>query len=247
MDYDPINIAPPGLEQGNYFPTEPGEYDRWAVEFAYKPDLTVEERAKLLALSVLPAYTYGTDGDAMGTPGRNIDPRAKRGDMSNDVVTYTADRFITLDNKIAELPEIYSDEGETKNDFTSSFYSLVGDKGRFMDIVAGNIGENSKLKPTNSNPVNMYFGDFDNNSTLEHIITYFKNGNEFPISNKDEITKQLNYLNRNFLYYNDFAGKENHHPYRSLPIKSTFSFKIPCLLFSKTLILFQSPHKTKSV
>ena len=76
----------------------------------------------------------------MGTPGRNIDPRARRGDMSNDVVTYTADRFITLDNKIAELPEIYSDEGETKNDFTSSFYSLVGDKGRFMDIVAGQIG-----------------------------------------------------------------------------------------------------------
>ena len=140
LDYDPINIAPPGLEQGNYFPTEPGEYDRWAVEFAYKPDLTDEERAELLALSVLPAYTYGTDGDAMGTPGRNIDPRTRRGDMSNDVVTYTADRFITLDNKIAELPEIYADEGETKNDFTNSFYSLVSDKGRFMDIVAGQVG-----------------------------------------------------------------------------------------------------------
>ena len=140
MDYDPINIAPPGIVQGNYFPTEPGEYDRWAIEFAYTPNLSDGDRAELLALSVLPAYTYGTDGDAMGTPGRNIDPRARRGDMSNDVVTYTADRFITLDNKIAELPEIYSDEGETKNDFTSSFYSLVGDKGRFMDIVAGQIG-----------------------------------------------------------------------------------------------------------
>ena len=140
MDYDPINIAPPGVEQGNYFPTEPGEYDRWAIEFAYKPNLSDEERAELLALSVLPAYTYGTDGDAMGTPGRNIDPRARRGDMSNDVVTYTADRFITLDNKIAELPDIYADEGETKNDFTNSFYSLVSDKGRFMDIVAGQIG-----------------------------------------------------------------------------------------------------------
>ena len=140
MDYDPINIAPPGLEQGNYFPTEPGEYDRWAIEFAYKPNLSNEERADLLALSVLPAYRYGTDGDAMGTPGRNIDPRTRRGDMSNDVVTYTADRFITLDNKIAELPEIYSDEGETKNDFTNSFYSLVSDKGRFMDIVAGQVG-----------------------------------------------------------------------------------------------------------
>ena len=27
MDYDPINIAPPGVKQGKFFPTEPGEYD----------------------------------------------------------------------------------------------------------------------------------------------------------------------------------------------------------------------------
>ena len=27
-----------------------------------------------------------------------------------------------------------------KNDFTNSFYSLVSDKGRFMDIVAGQVG-----------------------------------------------------------------------------------------------------------
>ena len=81
-----------------------------------------------MALSILPPYTYGTDGDTMSSPGRNIDPRAKRYDMSNDVVTYTADRFIVIDNKITELNEIYSDEGETKNDFTTTFYSLVRDK-----------------------------------------------------------------------------------------------------------------------
>ena len=60
--------------------------------------------------------------------------------MSNDVVTYTADRFIVIDNKIAELNEIYSDEGETKNDFTTTFYSLVRDKGRFMDAVSRQVG-----------------------------------------------------------------------------------------------------------
>ena len=96
MDYDPINIAPPGLEQGMYFPIEPGEYDKWAVEFAYKPNLGDVEREQLLRLSVQDPYVYGPDEDAMGSPGTNIDPRAKRYDMSNDVVTYTADRFIVL-------------------------------------------------------------------------------------------------------------------------------------------------------
>lgn len=140
MDYDPINIAPPGLKQGKYFPTVPGEYDRWAIEFGYSPTMSDQERAELLALSILPPYTYGTDGDTMSSPGRNIDPRAKRYDMSNDVVTYTADRFIVIDNKIAELNEIYSDEGESKNDFANTFYSLVRDKGRFMDAVSRQIG-----------------------------------------------------------------------------------------------------------
>ena len=93
-----------------------------------------------MRLSVQDPYVYGPDEDAMGSPGTNIDPRAKRYDMSNDVVTYTADRFIVLDQKISELPDIYSDEGETKQDMTSTFYSLVREKGRFMDAVSRQIG-----------------------------------------------------------------------------------------------------------
>jgi len=75
-----------------------------------------------------------------------------------------------------------------------------------MDIVAGNLGNNSKLRPSDEAEVSMYIDDFDNNSRLEHIITYQKNSKEYPIANKDELSKQLNYLNRDFFYYKDFAG-----------------------------------------
>ena len=37
MDYDPINLAPEGIPQGNFFPTGPGFYDIWAIEFGYTP------------------------------------------------------------------------------------------------------------------------------------------------------------------------------------------------------------------
>ena len=60
----------------------------------------------------------------MSSPGRNIDPRAKRYDMSNDVTVYTADRFDTIDKKISELPEIFNDEGETKNGILVSRVTL---------------------------------------------------------------------------------------------------------------------------
>ena len=75
-----------------------------------------------------------------------------------------------------------------------------------MDIIAGNLGNNSKLRPSKEAEVSMYIDDFDNNSSLEHIITYQKKSKEYPIANKDELSKQLNYLNRDFFYYKDFAG-----------------------------------------
>ena len=54
----------------------------------------------------------------------------------------------------------------------------------------------------------MYFGDFDDNNSIEQIITFKKNGKEFSISNKDELSKQLNYISKKFVSYKEFAGLE---------------------------------------
>ena len=140
MDYDPINLAPEGVAQGNYFPTGPGFYDVWAIEFGYTPSFSDLERENLLSKSTQPEYIFGTDGDAMSSPGTNIDPRNYRGDMSNDPITYTSDRIKTLDAKIAELPDIFLTDGETSTEFRSVFYSLTSEKGRFLDGVSRLIG-----------------------------------------------------------------------------------------------------------
>ena len=140
MDYDPINLAPEGVTQGNYFPSGPGFYDIWAIEFGYTPNLSDEQRENILSKSTLPEYIFGTDGDAMSSPGVNIDPRNLRGDMSNDPITYTSDRIDIIDKKIAELPDIFLVDGETSTEFRSVFYSLTSEKGRFLDGVSRLIG-----------------------------------------------------------------------------------------------------------
>ena len=76
------------------------------------------------------------------------------------------------------------------------------------DIIAGNFGENNKLNVDRYNPLKMYFGDFDDNNSIEQIITFKKNGKEFSISNKDELSKQLNYISKKFVSYKEFAGLE---------------------------------------
>ena len=139
MDYDPINIAPEGTEQGIYFSTVPGVYDKWAIKFGYTPDLSDEERTELLRQSVKRELTFGTDDDAMSYPGNNIDPRTKRYDMSNDPIAYAEDIVKIVDQKINALPEIFSDE-EGFNNYTNSFYRLFRTKGRFLETVAQQIG-----------------------------------------------------------------------------------------------------------
>ena len=139
MDYDPINVAPEGTEQGIFFSTEPGIYDKWAIKFGYTPNLSDEDREELLRESIKKELTFGTDDEAMSYPGNNIDPRTKRYDMSNDPISYAEDIVKIVDQKISELPEIFADE-EGFNNYTNSFYRLIRTKGRFLETVAQQIG-----------------------------------------------------------------------------------------------------------
>ena len=140
MDYDPINIAPEGVEQGNFFPTVPGPYDIWAIAFGYTQEMNEVDRENLLSQSTKPEFIFGTDDDAMGSPGGNTDPRNKRYDMSSDPITYSVQRLKIIDDKINELPEIFDEPGSTYTELKATFDSLLRDKGRFAESIAIQIG-----------------------------------------------------------------------------------------------------------
>jgi hypothetical protein len=74
-----------------------------------------------------------------------------------------------------------------------------------IDLVAGNLGLNSRLKASDQEPVRLYYNDFDDNGRKEQVLTYFLNGREIPFANKDELQKQLPVLKKKFLYAADFA------------------------------------------
>jgi hypothetical protein len=74
-----------------------------------------------------------------------------------------------------------------------------------IDIIAGNLGLNSRLKASPAQPVRLYYNDFDDNDRKEQILTYYVNGREIPFANKAELEKQLPVLKKKFLYAEDFA------------------------------------------
>lgn len=76
------------------------------------------------------------------------------------------------------------------------------------DFILGNLGLNSRFKPTPTEPVNLYVSDFDQNGSIDPIFAYFNNGNEYPAALRQDIIKQMPSLKKNFVYYKDYAGKK---------------------------------------
>ena len=82
-------------------------------------------------------------------------------------------------------------------------YDIDGDGD--IDLVAGNLGLNSRLKASAAEPVRLYYNDFDGNGKKEQVLTYYLAGKEIPFANKSELEKQMPFLKKKFLYAEDFA------------------------------------------
>ena len=79
------------------------------------------------------------------------------------------------------------------------------DKDGDLDIIAGNWGENTRLKASKEFPIRLYRNDFDDNGREDPIVTYHYQGMETPIATKDELVKQLPFINKKFLSYSAYA------------------------------------------
>jgi hypothetical protein len=93
MDYAGINITNDRSKQGQYADMAIGPYDIWAVQFGYQNFKNDLEMDVLLNKSTKPELIFGNDADDMRSPRKAIDPRVMIGDLSNDQITYSINRF----------------------------------------------------------------------------------------------------------------------------------------------------------
>jgi len=76
-----------------------------------------------------------------------------------------------------------------------------------QDLIAGNLGLNSMLKPSVKEPVEMYLNDYDNNGSIDQVICNYKNGVSYPYASLDELLSQISGLDKKYPAYSDFGGK----------------------------------------
>jgi hypothetical protein len=74
------------------------------------------------------------------------------------------------------------------------------------DLVLGNLGLNSYLKASRTQPAQMYVFDFFGNGTLEQIITFHKRGVSYPLATRDEMVKLMPALRAKFTSYKAFGA-----------------------------------------
>ena len=74
-----------------------------------------------------------------------------------------------------------------------------------QDLVVGNLGLNYKYKASSSEPFEVYSYDFDDNGSLDIVLSYYEHGIAFPVRGKDCSTQQIPSLAEKFESYEEFG------------------------------------------
>lgn len=76
-----------------------------------------------------------------------------------------------------------------------------GDK----DYIVGNLGLNYKYKASKDETFDIYFNDFDNNSTKDIVLSYFNGGEKFPLRGRECSSQQIPGIKQKFKDYESFS------------------------------------------
>jgi hypothetical protein len=145
MDYEIVNLAKKGQQQGDYFSSRPGPYDYWAIQFGYTPSLAdaAAEKARvssLLARSTERELAFGNDADDMRSPGGGIDPRVNVNDMTNDAIGYMSDRFDVMNDLMRTLKSRYTTPDQSYHELRNAYLVLTGQMGSAATVISRYVG-----------------------------------------------------------------------------------------------------------
>ncbi|MFQ5876361.1 MAG: zinc-dependent metalloprotease [Acidobacteriota bacterium] len=117
MDYTPVNLAFEGQTQGQYWQTTIGPYDRFAIEYAYKPidSATIQgerpELERIASRAADPTLAYATDEDTFTGSPRGMDPDSSMWDIGDEILEYYTHRIGLARELFSVMDEKFSEPG----------------------------------------------------------------------------------------------------------------------------------------
>ncbi len=74
----------------------------------------------------------------------------------------------------------------------------------YPDIIAGNHGLNSRFKASEQQPVCMYVSDFDNNGSIEQVVTCYNKVKAYPLVLRHDLVSILPSLKKKYMKYESY-------------------------------------------
>lgn len=74
----------------------------------------------------------------------------------------------------------------------------------YMDIVAGNHGLNARFKATEQKPLQLFVSDFDQNGSVEQVMTCYNGEKSYPVALRHDLVEVLPYLKKKYLKYESY-------------------------------------------
>ena len=141
MDYAPINLAPKGKKQGDYYSTTIGPYDYWAIEYAYKPIMGDEatELKKIAARAPEHDLVFATDEDSF----LNDDPYVNQGDLGSEPCEFGKGRIALASELLKDLDARVVKDGESWARTRRAFAILLEQWGDGATLASQYIGGQS--------------------------------------------------------------------------------------------------------
>ncbi|NER17781.1 FG-GAP-like repeat-containing protein [Spongiivirga citrea] len=109
-------------------------------------------------------------------------------------------------NNGKELKEVTNEVG--LDDTTGWWFSLKADdidQDGDIDLVAGNLGENYKYKANGDETFDVYLNDFDGNRTNDIVLSYYNEGEKYPVRGRECSSQQMPNIKKKFENYDAFS------------------------------------------
>ena len=95
-----------------------------------------------------------------------------------------------------------------------------------MDFIAGNLGLNYKYKATQEETFDIYFNDFDNNSTGDIVLSYYNEGEKFPLRGRECSSQQIPMIKEKFKDYESFSQATLEDVYSEKTLENSLHYQV---------------------
>jgi hypothetical protein len=131
-------------------------------------------------------------------------------------------------NKGKSFTKTFSEHTGWWNSISGGDFDNDGD----TDYILGNLGLNSLYKASEAEPVSIYAKDYDNNGSMDPVVSRFIQGVEYPTHYRESMTEQIAALRRKLMRYSSYGKMTFNDIFPKEQLEGALTYRSTCLTSS---------------